>query len=543
MTAAPAPTRQRPATPTPATAPGRVLTALAVRQVRRGALVVTAVSAGMSALVVATFRSEALDPAALGALARNPAIRTLFGEPVALDDPGGFTVWRTGTVLSVLIGVWGMLAVTRITRGEEDAGRWSMLLSGRPTLTDAVRRHLDVVAVVPVIVGVGVAAAMIAAGAGSTGALLHGTGLAVIGYFFVGVGGLVAQLFPSWSAANGAAAVILLLGLLVRMVGDGVDALAWLRWLSPFGLFALTRPYDTNRGLPLSILGFAAVVLLVVAVRLAARRDVGGAILAPSTGRAARTGLLGSVAAFAVRRTVRPLAGWAGGIGAYFLLIGLIARSMTGFLTDNPQFAAMATQVGFAELGTVEGYTATLFALLAVPVGVFVTVRLGTVAADETARRLALLFAAPVTRLRLLGAEIAAAAGATFLLTTVAGVGTWAGATTVDADLGFGAALAGAYNVLPIVLLCLGAAVSALGWAPRTVGVVGVLPAVGGFLWQVIADSMEAPAWVGDLSPFAHLAPVPTTSPAWPAAAAMTAIAVAAVVVGAIGYRRRDLRA
>ena len=145
MTAAPAPTRQRPATPTPATAPGRVLTALAVRQVRRGALVVTAVSAGMSALVVATFRSEALDPAALGALARNPAIRTLFGEPVALDDPGGFTVWRTGTVLSVLIGVWGMLAVTRITRGEEDAGRWSMLLSGRPTLTDAVRRHLQTI--------------------------------------------------------------------------------------------------------------------------------------------------------------------------------------------------------------------------------------------------------------------------------------------------------------------------------------------------------------------------------------------------------------
>ena len=85
----------------------------------------------MSALVVATFRSAALDPAALGALARNPAIRTLFGEPVALADPGGFTVWRTGTVLAVLIGVWAMLAATRITRGEEDAGRWSMLLSGR----------------------------------------------------------------------------------------------------------------------------------------------------------------------------------------------------------------------------------------------------------------------------------------------------------------------------------------------------------------------------------------------------------------------------
>lgn len=542
MTAAPAATRRAPAGPVAAPAPARVLTTLAAGQIWRGALVVTTVSAGMSALVVATFRSEALDPTALQALARNPAIRTLFGEPVALADPGGFTVWRTGTVLAVLIGVWAMLAATRITRGEEDTGRWSMLLSGRLTLTDAVRRHLGVVAVVPLIVGAAVAAAMIAAGAGTTGAVLHGTGIAVIGFFFVGVGGLAAQLFPSRSAANGAAAAVLVISLLVRMVGDGVDALAWLRWLSPFGLLALTRPYDTNSGMPLLVLGLAAVVLLVLAVRLAARRDLGAAILTPSTARTARTRLLGSMSAFAVRRTLRPLAGWSLGVGAYFLLIGLIARSMTGFLTENPRFAAMAAQAGFGELGTVEGYAATLFALLAVPVGVFVTVRLTAVAADETGRRLALLYAAPGTRIRALTAEVAAAAGAAFLLTTVAGLATWVGAAVVHANLGPGAALAGAYNVLPIVLLCLGAAVLALGWAPRTVGVVGVLPAAGGFLWQVIADSMHAPAWVGDLSPFAHLAAVPATTPDWPAAAVMTAIAALAVVVGAIGYRRRDLR-
>lgn len=543
MIAAPAATRRAPAGPVAAAAPALVLTTLAAGQIWRGALVVTAVSAGMSALVVATFRGEVLDPTALQALARNPAIRTLFGEPVALADPGGFTVWRTGTVVAVLIGVWSMLAATRITRGEEDTGRWSMLLSGRLTLTDAVRRHLYVVAVVPLIVGAAVATAMIAAGAGTTGALLHGTGIAAVGIFFVGVGGAAAQLFPSRSAANGAAAAVLVVGLLVRMVGDGVDALTWLRWLSPFGLLALTRPYDMNSGTPLLLLGFAAVVLLVVGVRLTARRDVGAAILVPSTGRPARTRLLGSVAAFAVRRTLRPLAGWSLGVGAYFLLIGMIARSMTGFLTGNPQFAAMAAQAGFGELGTVEGYAATLFTLLAVPVGVFVAVRFATVAADETSRRLALLYAAPVTRIRALGAEVAAAAGAAFLLTTVAGVATWAGAAAVHAGLGLGAALAGAYNVLPIVVLCLGAAVLALGWAPRTVGVVGVLPAAGGFLWQVIADSMHAPAWVGDLSPFAHLARVPATTPDWPAAAVMAAIAALAVVVGAAGYRRRDLRA
>ncbi|MEK8110426.1 hypothetical protein NKG94_51115 [Micromonospora sp. M12] len=199
--------------------------------------------------------------------------------------------------------------------------------------------------------------------------MLHGTGLAVVGLFFVAVGGVTAQMFVSRSAANGVAAAVLVVGLLTRMVGDGVPALAWLRWLSPFGLLALNRPFDVNRGLPVSVLAFVAVLLLALAGRLAARRDVGAAILATAGSRPARTALLGSVAAFAVRRTMRPLAAWSAGIGAYFLFLGLLARSMTEFLTGNPEFAAMAARAGFPALGTVEGYAATLYALLAVPAG------------------------------------------------------------------------------------------------------------------------------------------------------------------------------
>jgi hypothetical protein len=56
-------------------------------------------------------------------------------------------------------------------------------------------------------------------------------------------------------------------------------------------------------------------------------------------------------------------------VAAYYLLIGLIARSMTEFLTDNPQFRHDGGPGGLPELGTVEGYAATLFALLAVPGG------------------------------------------------------------------------------------------------------------------------------------------------------------------------------
>lgn len=128
------------------------------------------------------------------------------------------------------------------------------------------------------------------------------------------------------------------------------------------------------------------------------------------------------------------------------------------------------------------------------------------------------------------------------MLTTVAGLATWSGTTAVGADLGLISALSGAWNVVPIALLCLGAGVLALGWAPRAVAIIGSLPAAGGFLLKVIADSSGWPAWVGQLSPFAHLAAVPDAPVNWPAAFLMTAIATLAAAAGVIGYQLRDLR-
>ncbi|WP_327396830.1 hypothetical protein [Streptomyces phaeochromogenes] len=504
-----------------------------------------ALVAGMSAVAVAAHRStvkDQVDAAALEALARNPAIRTLFGEPIALDDAGGFAVWRTGTALAVVLAVWALLAATRITRGEEDAGRWDVLLAGRVPITTVVARHIAVLVAASLLAGAAAFAGLAAAGATAGGAAVHSAGLALCGVFFTAVGAMTAQVFATRASASGAAVAVLGISMLLRMVGDGVAALGWLRWLSPFGLTALARPYDGNRIWPLLVLFAACLVLATAAAAAAGLRDIRDGYLRSSSGRAPRMRLLGSVQAFAVRRLVRPLAAWSAGVGAYYLLIGVLALSMSGFLTDNPHFADLAAQAGFAGLGTVRGYAATLFALLAVPAGAFAAVRLATLAADETGRRLTLLFAQPLTRARMLTGEIAAALGGVIVLTTVAGLATWSGTTAVGADLGLISALSGAWNVVPIALLCLGAGVLALGWAPRAVAIIGSLPAAGGFLLKVIADSSGWPAWVGQLSPFAHLAAVPDAPVNWPAAFLMTAIATLAAAAGVIGYQLRDLR-
>ena len=132
MTAATLPMSVAPTVPH-ATA-SRAVRRLAVRQIRRGALIVAVVCAVMSAGVAAQYQTMfqgSIAESGLQALAENPAIRILFGPPVALDDAGGFTVWRTGLPVLVLASVWILLAATRITRGEEDAGRWDLLLAGR----------------------------------------------------------------------------------------------------------------------------------------------------------------------------------------------------------------------------------------------------------------------------------------------------------------------------------------------------------------------------------------------------------------------------
>ena len=528
----------------------RTVTRFAAARVWRGGLVVASVAAGMSAVVVATYRStvgDSLDLAALAALAGNPAIRTLFGEPVALDRPGGFAVWRTAMVLSVLLAVWGLLAATRTTRGEEETGRWNLLLAGRVPLPAVLLRHLGVLVALQAVAGAAVAAALVLAGAAPAGAVVHGAGLALVGAFFVAAGGLAAQLFAARPAASGAAAAVLAAGVLVRMVGDGVAGLGWWRWLSPFGLLALSRPYQDGQTLvgtaaPLLVLAAATATLLAAAVHLAGRRDVQAGVLAGRTGRSPRLRLLGSVEAFALRGGLPPLAGWAAGAGAFFLLIGLLAASMTEFLSGNPVFAEAAAGAGFAGLGTVDGYAATLFELLAVPAGLFVAVRLAAVSLEESRGRLTLLCAQPIGRVRLLGAEMLSALAGTAGLLTVAALATWLGVAVTGNGITVGAALAGTWNVLPIVLLSLGAAVFALGWAPDLVLVAGALPGAGGFLLKVIAESTAAPHWVRDLSPFSHLAPVPLLPPDWPASALMTGLAVGFGLLGLAGYRWRDLR-
>jgi ABC-2 type transport system permease protein len=210
-------------------------------------------------------------------------------------------------------------------------------------------------------------------------------------------------------------------------------------------------------------------------------------------------------------------------------------------MAQNGSIADLAGQAGFGGLDRLEGLTAAVFGLLSLPVAGFAAVRLGGFVAAENDRRLTLLAAQPVSRVRLLAAETAVTAAGMAFLVTVAALATWTGIAAAGGEMSMAALLRGTWNALPVALLGLGAAVLAAGRVPRAVIALGSLPTVGGFLLYTVADSVGAPAWVRGTSPYAHLAPVPLVPVDLGAELVMAALSAALAGAGLWAYRTRDL--
>lgn len=527
----------------PQLAPGRAVSRLAVRQLLPGAVMVALICGGMSALVAVQYQpiGNLLDQSGLRVLAENPAIRILSGPPVALDNPGGFTVWRTGTAVSVLASVWIMLAATRITRGEEDSRRWDLLLAGRLRMADVATRCLAALVGSATLIGVAVATGLLAARTELTGAVIYATGITCVALTFATTALLAGQVMPTRSGATGLTVAALGVGLMLRMIADGSHQLAWLAWATPFGLTARSAPYAENRVVPLIVLGAFPIVLAGAALFAARHRDLGDGVVAVPDSRPPRTRLLQSISGFALRRTARTTLGWATGIAAYFLLVGVLLSSILKLFQTNPRFAELAAPAGMGGHELVNVGAAVLFGVLAVPTGLYAAMRLAAMVADEKAGRWALLFAQPISRVRLVSTEIMVTVGGVVALHCSAAVAVWSGAKITGAPLQLSDSLAGALNSLPVALLAAGAAAVGVGWLPSAAAAIGALPVVGGFLVSVIMKTTKAPGWVVNLSPWTHLAAVPDAPPNWAASTIFLLIGTILTALGVYGYVQRDL--
>ena len=521
----------------------------AKRAVRSGVLwgYVFGVSVASSALGYASTYKTTAQRARFAALfGSNTALAAITGPAHDIETVAGYTVWKSFMFLMIVGAVWGLLTATRLLRGEEDAGRWEVLLAGQTTRRRAAAQAViglgaglaalwGLTAVITVVVG---RFQKVEIGAGP--ALYFALALVAAAAIFLAVGALSSQLAPTRRQASAYAGVALGASYALRMVADSGTRLEWLRWATPLGWVEELQPLTSPRPAALIPIVALTILLAALAVHLAGRRDIGASVFPDRASGPPKYGLLSGPVGLTVRLNGPSALAWTAAIAAMSVLLGLIAKQGGAALTGSPSIERVISHLGVRGGGAAY-YLGFAFLIIAVLVAFFAVSQSSATRREEAEGRLDQLLVRPVPRSFWLNGRVGLSTSALIVSGLVAGLAVWAGAASQGTGVGLGALLGAGLNVVPPALCILGLSVLVMGLWPRatTPAAYGVLG--WSLLIEVLGGFFSSNRWLLDTSVFHHMAAAPAVSPDWTSALVLVAVGAGAAAIGAMAFRRRDL--
>jgi len=475
-----------------------------------------------------------------GSFANNNGLRIFYGEPHQLLTVSGYSAWRVGGTLAIAAAVFGVLAAVRALRAEEDAGRTELVLAGVIRRRDAYVSAIAAVGAGAVILWLAEFAGFVLGGLPAAGSAYLALATASIVPVFAGLGAVASQVASTRRVALELGNAAVALFLLLRVFADTARGTGWLRWTTPLGWAEELRPFTAPRPVVLLLPVAASVLLLIVAERLGAGRDIGTGLLPERDSAEPRLRLLSSPTAHALRSQRDSLIVWTGGAAAFAFLLGVVSESVSSAgISENLQ--RQIEKLGSGSIATPTGYLAFVFFLFVLALSLFVCAQIAAAWQEEAAQRLETLLSLPVRRSRWLGGRLLLATGAAAVISVVSGLFTWFGASSVNVHVSLPRLLEAGANCLPAALLFLGLAALAYAVVPRASAAIGYGLVAVTFLWQTVGSLLGAPRWLVDLTPFAHVGLVPTQPFRAAAAAVMIGIGLAAALVALAAFRHRDL--
>jgi len=479
------------------------------------------------------------------AFGSNNAASALFGPAPALQTAAGFTVFKSFMTLMILGAVWGLLTSTRLLRGEEEAGRWELLLTGQTTRRRAAGHALVGLAAGVATIWVITAIITVLAGRDSKvdiavgPALFFALTLVTTPIMFVAVGALTSQLAATRRQAATYAAWVLGASYALRLVADSGVGMHALIWASPLGWVEELQPLTSPRPLAyLPIVAFTVVVAM-IAVHLTGRRDVGSSVFPDRVHASPRLRLLHGQVGLSIRLIRPTVVAWWCAIAATGLLMGLVAKAAGGTISGS------SVQTVFSRLGAsgtgAEVYLGVTFLIQAVLVAFVAAGQASAVRGEERDGHLDNLLVRPVSRPSWFGGRLGAAVVVLLAGGVIAGVMTWIGTLTQDAGVGLGTLVGAGVNVVPPSICILGIGALAFGVWPRATSFVVYAVLGWSLLVEVVGGVVASSHWLVDTSLFHQMAAAPAVAPNWTTGGAMVGIGAVSAVVGALAFRRRDI--
>ncbi|WP_156660595.1 ABC transporter permease [Mycobacterium sp. 852002-10029_SCH5224772] len=467
----------------------------------------------------------------------SPAQRALYGQ-VYSDSLGAVGIWKAG-MFHVLIAVAVILTVIRHTRADEENGRTELVDS------TAIGRYASLGAALLLSFGASLgtgaigAAGLLSTDVPAAGSLAFGAALACSGLVFTAVAAVAAQLSPSARFARGTAFAVLGAAFTLRAVGDAGSGT--LSWLSPLGWSLLVKPYAGDRWWVLLLHLVTAAALTLLAYRLLVGRDVGAGLIAERPGPPTAAPALGNAFGLTWRLDRAALLLWTVGLCLYGLLVGSVVHGIGDELGGSGVARDIVARMGGTS-ALEQAFIAVAFAMMGMVAAAFavsLTLRLHQ---EETSQRAETVLSGAVSRTRWLASHLVTALGGSALAMLASGVtaGVVYGIAAGDVGGKLAMVVASAAVQLPAVWLLSAVTVCVFGVAPRFTPVAwGVL--IGFIALYLIGSLAGFSQWLLDLEPFAHVPRIGADFTAVPLLW-LLGIDVGLVILGAMGFRRRDLR-
>jgi ABC-2 type transport system permease protein len=472
--------------------------------------------------------------------ANNDALRLFYGYPYSPLTVSGYSAWRVGGTLAIVAAVFGLLAAVRALRTEEDTGRTELVLAGAVGRRTAYLSAMAAIAAGILILWVAEFAGFVAGSLPVGGSAYLSLATVSVVPVYVGVGTVTSQLAPTRRIALELGGAVVGLSLLLRVIADSSSGAGWLRWATPLGWAEELRPFTGPHPLVLLLPAAASVLMLVIAARIAAVRDIGTGILPARDTAAPRLGLLSSPTAHALRLERGSLIMWTSSVAAFAFILGMVSTSISSAgISKNVQ--REIAKLGSGSIETPSGYLAFVFIFFILAVSLFACAQIGAARHEEADEQLETLLAQPVSRRGWLAGRLLLATCGAVTISVVAVLLTWVGAASQGISISLPQMLEAGANCLPVALLFLGVAALAYAIVPRASAGVAYGLVTLAFLWQLTGSLLGAPKWLVELTPFAHVGLVPAQPFRAAAAVIMLGIAAISALAATWIFQRRDL--
>jgi len=525
---------------------------LGFRQTVRGAIIIGLliglVMGAQGPAYKEAYPNEASRQAFVHTLDAAPALGFMAGETVNASEPASYSIYKSIVISTLVTSIWGLLAVTRLLRGQEEDGRMEALLAGNVTKRQA-SLHLLLGFVGSVAISGLIAFGLIAALGHLPGVDLKADNAALLtlgcylpGFVFAGLGLLTSQLALTRARAVMYGLVPLLVFFVMRGVANSVPDVNWLKQFTPFGWADLLNPVINPQPwwlVPPLIVGIA---LRVIGLYLIGRRDLGTSLLRESETVKPRWFLLGSPVQHALRLQMWTFLWWTVGTLAFAGLMAGLAKLSIDILKDASGAQAIIGKLGQSANDMAAAFIGIGNLFVVMILLIMVVLLIGAIRRDEARGYLDNFLVQPMTRRRLLAGRLSLIAGLIAFIPLAAGLLTWYIAHVQNlGNIQLDPILEGSLGSIAILLFTLGVGSLVYGVLPRLATTVVAVLIAWSYGLDIFKSLIDLPSWLEKTSLLHYVSTSPLNAPDWTATVLFSAAGLALAAVGCSVVMKRDI--